>query len=211
MAFIPVPDVAHVRLEGVVDGQQTINDLDFRLSGGIVLATLQSLVTNLGDWFTLSFAPVVSEAWSTVAIHARDVSAEFSFVVDVAPTPTAGGVSGEPAPNNVAACISFRTGTAGRSFRGRNYIPAIPNSLVDVNTLDPAFMSSAQNAYALLGPGGGALPAGWEWVVVSKFSGVDTDGKAIPRATGISTAVTNILFTNSIVDSQRRRLPGRGK
>jgi len=211
MPFVPVPDVARVKLEGRIDGQQTINDLTFRLAGGIALADLQSLVTNLVDWFTLTFAVDLSEDWSTVAVRGRDLSAALSFVADADASGTVGGTAGEAAPNNVSACVSFRTGLAGRSFRGRNYVPAVPNSMITLNTLDPSWMASIRVSYGLLLPGGGALPGGWEWVVTSEFSGVDGSGNPIPRTTGIATAVTNTIFTDNTVDSQRRRLPGRGK
>jgi len=50
------------------------------------------------------------------------------------------------------------------------------------------------------------------WVVVSRFSGVDPDtGKPIPREAGVATPVLAPLVTDLTVDSQRRRLPGRGQ
>lgn len=211
MAFIPVANVAAARLEGVVDGQQTINDLYFRQPGGIFFADIQSLAVNLDAWFTTAFANMLSNQWSTVAVHLRDLTTEAGLVADFSSTPTTGGVGAEPTPNNVAACISFRTGTAGRSYRGRNYIPAIPGTMVTTNTLDSDWMGDMAQAYGLLLEGGGALPGDWEWVVVSRYSGVDADGKPIPRVAGIATPVSTVLFTNAIVDSQRRRLPGRGK
>lgn len=211
MAFIPVPDTAQIRFEGAVDGQQTINDIYAFRAGGMVLSDLQSLVTNMVAWFQLSFAPNLSEDWHCVAVHGRDLTTALSFVVDQDAGATPGGTTGEAAPNNVAACISFRTGLAGRSFRGRNYIPAIPNSNVTLNTLDPSWMLGMTNAYGLLLFGGGALPAGWDWVIASRFSGVDGSGNPIPRVSGITTPIINTLFSNDIVDSQRRRLPGRGK
>lgn len=211
MAFIPVPNVAQVKLEGTLDSQQTINDMYFQLAGGITLADLQGLVTNMIDWFQFEYTAMCSEDWHTVAVHARDLSADLSFVVDGAPATTNGQKPQESAPGNVCACVSFRTGLGGRSFRGRNYIPAVPNDLVAINTLDPEYISTALAAYALLLPGGGALPGGWEWVVVSRFTGGSPGVPSVPRSEGIATPVTNVLFADTIVDSQRRRLPGRGK
>jgi len=44
------------------------------------------------------------------------------------------------------------------------------------------------------------------------FGGVDPDtGKPIPRAEGVTTPVQSVVITDTIVDSQRRRLPGRGR
>jgi len=48
-------------------------------------------------------------------------------------------------------------------------------------------------------------------VVVSRFSGVDADGHPIPRTTGVSTLVASVAIVDPVIDSQRRRLPGRGQ
>jgi hypothetical protein len=45
---------------------------------------------------------------------------------------------------------------------------------------------------------------------VSRFSGVDEDGRPIPRVAGISTVVLSYGVTDNNLDSQRRRLAGRG-
>jgi hypothetical protein len=46
---------------------------------------------------------------------------------------------------------------------------------------------------------------------VSRYSGIGTDGKPIPRTEGIATPVTQVVITDHTIDSQRRRLPGRGR
>jgi hypothetical protein len=53
-------------------------------------------------------------------------------------------------------------------------------------------------------------PDGWDHVVVSRFSGVDEDGRPIPRVAGVSTVVLSYGVTDNNLDSQRRRLAGRG-
>lgn len=211
MPFVPEATSVEAKFEGVVDGQQTINDLYFQLPGGYILSDIQSLGTNLSDWFTAGFASHLSEDWSTVAIHIRALNNPASYVVDVSPTPTIGGASAAAEPNNVALCISFRTGLAGRSFRGRNYVPGVPVDQITLNTFDPGWMADVKTTYDLLLPGGGALPGGWIWGVLSRFSGVDVNGKPIPRTTGVFTPIVNTLYTDSTADSMRNRLPGRGK
>lgn len=211
MPFVPAAECVGVKLEGVIDGQQTINDLYFRLPGGFILTDIQSLTTNLVDWFNLALTPNLSEDWTSVAVHSRGLNVPEGFIVDTSTGSVVGGATIEAAPNNVAACISFRTGFAGRSFRGRNYVPGIPNDQVNLNTLEPDWMLAVKAAYDLLLPAGTALPGGWEWVIVSRFSGVDVNGNPIPRTVATVTLVVSTLFTNAIVDSQRRRLPGRGK
>jgi len=210
MAFVPSATEVQTTLEGVVDNCQTINDLFFSLPGGYILSDIQSLNTNLTSWFQLSIAPLLSENWSSVAVHSRALNVPNGFVVDQGAA-AVGGVANEAAPNNVAGCISFRTGIAGRSFRGRNYVPGVPNNLITLNTMDSAFMLDVLSAYNLLLPGGGALPGGWIWGVLSRFSGIDALGHPIPRAAGVFTPIVNTLFVNPKVKSMRSRSPGHGK
>jgi len=47
--------------------------------------------------------------------------------------------------------------------------------------------------------------------VASRFSGVDGDGKPIPRTAGVVTPISNVIVVDRVLDSQRRRLPGRGQ
>jgi hypothetical protein len=71
-------------------------------------------------------------------------------------------------------------------------------------------MTAVLGAYNALG----ALlePAGATWVVISRFSGVDPiTHRPIPRSEGITTPIDNAAFTDNKSDSQRRRLPGRGR
>jgi len=197
--------VAHLRIEGRVDNQQTINDIYCRhTTGAIAAADLQALATTISAWYVTNMLPVLNEAFSGVAVHARDLTSSIGFTADV-PMSGTGAESGEAAPNNVSMAVSFRTSLSGRSNRGRNYVPVISNSQITGNVIDTAWAQSVVDAYALLLFGGGGLPAGWVWVVVSRFTG------GLPRVAGTFQEVFSVLVTDLIVDSQRRRLPGRGK
>jgi hypothetical protein len=203
MPFVAVPNTALVRLQGVVDNQMTINDLSFEVSGGgITVVNLTTLAVAVEDWWSLNVANLLSENWSTVRVTAVDLSSETGPSVEVASS-TPGGVSGEAAPNNVAACVSFRTASRGRSARGRNFVPSIPNSLITLNTLDAGFITDLLNAYSLL-PGAGTFLAGWEWVVVSRFTG------GVERVTPVNFPVTSVIMVGTAVRSMRSREIGHG-
>jgi len=204
MPFIPVTDVAQIRLEGRLDGQQVINDLYFRhTTGAIAAADLQALAGAMASFWVGNVVTLLNEAYSSVVVHARDLTAAIGFTAEQG-MPSTGGVAGEAAPNNCTMAVSFRTSLSGRSNRGRNYIPCLTNSQVTGNNIDAGFASDIVDAYANLLFGGGALPAGWVWVVVSRFTG------GLPRVTGTFQEVFSVLVTDLVVDSQRRRLPGRG-
>jgi hypothetical protein len=210
MAFIPVPNVAQITLEGSVDRQMTINDIYFEISGGgITGVNLFGLVSTVATWWLSSVITQLSNDFAGVRVRGRDLTAADSFIAEIG-APNIGGVDEEAAPNNVAACIKIATALAGRSFRGRNYVPAVPNSMITLNTLDPAFITAIELAYNQL-PGAGTFLAGWQMVVVSRFSGTDVNGDPIPRAAGIATPVVSCLFASPFVRSMRSREIGHGK
>lgn len=215
MAFVPCPNVAHIALIGETDGQQTFNDLYFVSTAPPINAvTLEGLRVAIANWYNASIAPLLSETWAFVLASSRDLTTQNSFVFRGAVGPTPGGVAGEQAPSNVTANITFSSGLAGRSNHGSNRIPGIPNSLVDTNTLDATFLSDIITAYVDLLAPSPILPGGWTWVNLSRYSGSTiVDGKKVPtpRAEGVFHEVFTCYFTDTIVDSQKTRLPGHGR
>jgi len=202
MAFQPAPSIAGCVLEGRVDNQLTINDLYFFSSGTITQASLQSLSDNLAVWFTDNLAPLLSDDWSAVRVRCSDLTTATGVVAETAAA-QAGGISGEANPNNVAACVSFRTAQRGRSGRGRNFVPGIPGSLVTLNTLDSTFITDLIAVYTSM-IGVGTFTAGWQWVVLSRVTG------GSPRANGIGLPVTSVTMVGNSVRSMRSREIGHG-
>lgn len=205
MAFIPVPDVAQAQIFGRIDGQTTINDLYFASeSPPVTLGQLEVLALGLADWFSASLLTLLSASFAFERVHVRDLTTQAGFSVDQSAGAGPGGAGGAFVPNNVAPCISFRTQIAGRSGRGRNYIPGVPQSVITGNTISPGFIADTTIAYQGLLDTGSFKPTGWTWVVVSRFT------LNAPRPAGVANAVLSVLYTDTTVDSQRRRLPGRG-
>ena len=203
MPFQAVPNVAQIVLEGIVDGQLTVNDLYFEISGGgITSVNLAELVDAMNNWFTGVLAAPLSPNWTaqrTIGIDLTSVTGPRRE----ASTPTIGGGDGEAAPNNVAACVSLRTENRGRSFHGRNFVPGIPNSEITLNTLSPTIISALTTAYfGLVGPG--TFLPGWQLVVVSRITG------GAVRAVGIATPVVDTIMTTNKVKSMRSREVGHG-
>ena len=203
MAFQPAPGIAQISIQGRVDGQLTVNNRYFEISGGgIVVANLQVIVNEVHNWAITSLAPQLSEDWTYERTEGRDLSV-VDGPVAAASFPTPGGVSGEAAPNNVAACVSLRTGMAGRSGRGRNYLPGIPNSAITLNTLDSTFMSNIITINLDM-IGAGTFSAGWQWVVLSRYNA------GVLRANGIGIPITSTVFSSPYVASMRSRAVGHG-
>jgi hypothetical protein len=205
MPFQPVPDTVQAKFEGRIDGQQTINDLYFHSTiGPRSAAEVFILTLNLNTWYAGLIAPQLNEAWTGVRTAVKGLSNAAAITAELTMGDAVGGIAGEFAPNNVSMAVKFSTGLSGRSSHGRNYVPALTNSQIVGNTIVSGWATAVVEAYGALLAGGEVLPAGWDWVVVSRRTG----GEA--RPTGVTLPVMAVSVTDLTVDSMRSRLPGRG-
>lgn len=211
MAFVPVANTVLVEFRMTADLQQVENTIYFEYASAPTSPEMLSLGSALLDWWGAFYAPLV---WSGVEL--REIvltsltSASSDQVSFPVPPSTNGGLTLDPLPTNVSLTISFRTALRGRSFRGRNYVVGlIKDQTISANVVDNTTIASWIAAYEELLTVAAAESV--EWVVVSRFSGVDGDGKPIPRAAGVTTPINSVVIVDNVVDSQRRRLPGRGR
>jgi hypothetical protein len=211
MPFVPVPDTLEAEVRCSLDSQGVENTLYFTALAPWTPTSGKALGDALRDWWISNLSPNLSNRISLVEVYVTDLSSATGFTATSLPTGTpVGGVNEEPVPNNVSPCISFRTDSRGRSYRGRNYVPGLPNAAVNTNTLEVTVAGELAAAYEELFTI--ASDFSGSWVVVSRYSGVDPVTKrSIPREIGVVTPITAVLFTDLIVDSQRRRLPKRGR
>lgn len=204
MPFVPFANTAEVEVRYSLDDQQVENTLYFRNSTAFDITSLDSLAAVVGNWAVTSLLPLQNNVTSLREVVARDLSIEESFEVTFAAASGSDGGAGAPAPNNVSLCISFRSGITGRSQRGRNYLVGVPtNALAATNVFDSDYIASIVGAYNDLLSA--ALDAGFHWVIASRFH------NGAPRLVGQTVDVLTVIVVDSIVDSQRRRLPGRGR
>lgn len=199
-----VPDTAALEVRCALDGQDVENTLWFRKTTGTVDSeNLKALCTTVRVWFVTDVLPKLPAAVTFREVYGRDRGfpdgVEGSSATGAG---TAGGIAIAATPNNVSLSVSFRTGRTGRSRRGRNYWLAIPGNKVTANVVDNLYIddiiSSYEELLTVVGPD-------WEWVVVSLRSNNNW------RETALVTPITEVLVVDDVVDSQRRRLPGRGQ
>lgn len=205
MAFQPVDRTVQIQLFGREDGQTTINDLYFYHGPSDPTVTeVAALLDAICEWYAGSIASYASDTWSFVLGKARLLTSAAGFVLANALHGAGGGVGGGVAPNNVSFAVSFRTAVGGRGGRGRNYVPGIPNQALSGNIITSDFITNYINAYSALLPAGATVPDPWAWVIVHRFE------NGVPLAAGLPIVVEAVVATDNVVDSQRRRLPGRG-
>lgn len=203
MPFIPTPNTLQAELRYLFDNQQVENTLYFEYIDGVDLAGAVALADYLFDWWDTNFKPLMATTIALREIYITDLTSISSFSHTRVSSPIVPGTRAGPAmPNSVALCIKFNTAQRGRSFRGRNYVMGMVEGDVTANNFDGAYVTAVQAAYVAMNAGLSDLGA--DWVVVSRFT------NNAPRVTGVTTPITTVGVTDGIVDSQRRRLPGRG-
>ena len=203
MPFIPVANTAQVEFRMVWQGQRVENVDYFKFGAPPDPSELVTLGGALQDWWEANYAPFASFTLELREIYITDLTASDAAAVTVAPAvPIPGLNANESLPNNVSAVISFRTSQRGRSFRGRNYICGLTDDQVVNNNVISSAADAIVAAYVALGAV--AIANSVDHVVVSR------QANNAPRVTGVATPITAYLMTDTTVDSQRRRLPGRG-
>lgn len=199
MAFIPVPDCCEAGIEFFLDAVPSVITLGFRHTGGggYDISGLADLATALVTSF---ITPLVGDQTSDVVysnIHLRSLDAENGAVFDQPLTAVGtNGTSG--VANQVSMTVSFLTGIAGRSYRGRNYVAGLPTAaLADQRNWNATYIGRLLEDYQTMDL---ALPAvDSEHVVISRFQGGET------RSPGVATPVIGYR-PNRPVYTQRRRL-----
>lgn len=205
MPFVPAANTLEARMRYTWGSQLVENTLYFQGSAGVTPALATTLGNNLIGWWNTNFKTPASNLLSLVQVYITDLSTATSFTVSVVTgLPSAGGSAVESLPFNCALCISFRTGNRGRSGRGRNYVPGLTEADQAASVVIASRVSGAVTAYTTL-VGAGTFTPGLQFCVVSRFS------NHAPRISALVQPVTTVLAVDSIIDSQRRRLQGRGR
>ena len=162
-------------------------------------AECTDIATNFWAAITSSWNNLHSVSVGALDVTCKDVSfAGGAIGVYYIPQPHPGAYTGTAAPANAAGVISWRTGVASRSGRGRTYICGVSQTAVTGSI----FTSTWLNVAAVFA------------TVVAAFT--NSGGFLTPIRLHVasftheySNAVTSFIVDN-YVDSQRRRLIGRG-
>lgn len=203
MPFQPVPDTASFAIHYDQSGQDVVNVLHVKDTLGWDADKLETVCELIEAWADANLLPLLSNEFGLVRISARDLTTETSYVFEHAVSPPiGGGIAGPAMPNNVAVTVSLRSGLAGRSNRGRNYVAGIAKSSVTQNTIDATLANGLTAAYTQLIED--VETPDRYLVIVSRVQ----NGVVLP--VGTTVPVESAILVDRVVDSQRRRLPGRG-
>lgn len=201
--YVPFDKTMFVEFIQTFAGETVVNGIYVKGSSVVTTALMDDLAAELITWQDEQMQSLHHTSWQLTMLRIRDLTSQFSFVKEYTDgLPISGNhAAAASTPGNAALVVTFRTGLAGRSFRGRNYIGGLPLVMDDPNHFTDAFAAALQAAYATLPTVLDTLTL--THVVASRWI------NGVLRTTGAATPVTGYTV-NDQVDSQRRRLAGRG-
>src|SRR6478735_9425723 len=202
MPFIPAADTAKVAITMLQRGQRVVNVFHFTKAGGYTTETeVNTLAGNFATAWVANIAPLQASTVTGLNVTATDVSTSGGAGAEIAIVYGGGGGSGD-LPTNCTVSVKWNTGFSGRSFRGRTYFVGMVVGAVVGDDISGAYGTSLTTAFDnLLSDMAGF---GDTMVVVSYFH------LGVPRTSAVVTPITNSSLADLHIDSQRRRLAGRG-
>lgn len=202
MAFIPVPNTCRVELVFSQEGQFCENVFHVKQAAPFDAAALASVAAAFVSWHGANLKTMQVSTCSLIKIIATALDSESAPGIEYATGLPVVGTRGNAAmPMNVTVAVKWLTALRGKSFRGRSYHIGLDDQDVTLSALPPASVSAMRGAYFPLI----AATAGWvPGLVVVSYRTNNED-----RMTGLASEILD-CSVDSTVDSQRRRLPGRG-
>jgi hypothetical protein len=201
----PVLGAAQVTLDYQSDSGDARNVLNFSQVpfGEWRNTNLEAVANAVYTWWAASLKQHVASAFRLEKITARDLANVPGEVFDrVVNEP---GGNGQPrSPGNVTTAFTLRTALGGRSGRGRIFHIGLTSGYYTGDVLNASELTQLLTAYnALKVLSGGGTSGEYHLAVVSRF------GAGVQRPQGLTNDVTAVT-NDGFLDSQRRRLRGRG-
>jgi len=169
----------------VLDGKIVENRLWFLDRFGLAGPTeFQQLSDGIAAWHTDLILPFLS---SDITLQFVEVNSWASFPpVFVAATPVliSGGVAEKSHSANVAGSVRFVWPSEfSRQRTNKNFVPGLPLSAVDLNTITPTYKDILFEAYAALVDRAATWsePNLWRWMVVSLIDDSSVRSEALAR------------------------------
>lgn len=217
MGFIPVNNAVQVQFQ-LEDDEGDIEQWGIwvQRDEAWTLTAINTLAGVLAGWWATGDGAghdpkqYTVTSMSLIALYLRDMTtvSGLSLVYNTG-LPLAGLDAATKLNDGLSFALTLRTGLAGRSFRGRIFIPGLSQAnltTVGKNELNAGALTQFTEAYgSLIGTIAGSDAAHNELVVCSRYTLPVVAGKSTPRAAGLTTPVSSIGYSKPVLDFQRRR------
>ena len=205
MPFVPTPNVVQVDLLYQQQLELTQNTLYFKFDAGVTQPDCDALGDLIISVWSAEVRPNVSQSFILRALQFTDQTSltglGYTYAVGL---PLAGARIGDCYANNCAVSMKFDTALRGKSYQGRIYMAGFLENDVSDNRVASSWLTAMTSAFTTIRVNAFG-DAGAKQVVVSRRH------NNAWRSQGVATEVNSTVFVDPTIDSQRRRLPGRGK
>lgn len=204
MAFIPVPNTVETVLQGDYVNQDVFNVLNWLFADPLSESELLAFAEGVFDSWHDNFRGWQCINYGLPSIKATGLDSAISPSQTFFTTTENTGSRAELGWQlNASLCISLHTALRGRSYRGRDYLGGMyVSALQDAGTVLPAALAAILGGFVDMIDD---IEATFDCQLVI----VSRQHDHSPRVTGVTTPV-NAISANGDLDSQRRRLKGRG-
>lgn len=204
MAFIPATNTIKAEMRFTYQLQACENVIHFKKGSPVEEADFDVIGNNIVTAWDANIKPAMGSDLSLDSIKFTDLTSETGPTkVYTSGLPSAGTmVSFHSLPSNVTVVASLKSIKRGRSYQGRFYHIGLDETHVDGN-----YVNLPMRATILLfleTVMGESAVEGYDLSIVSYYH------NNAPRISAEVTPVATI-FVGGTLDSQRRRLPGRGR
>lgn len=194
-------NAAQVELIGSVAGQVVENVFGVSAASPLSQAEASAIASTVHAWVAATYAPLVTVnlRWNRIVV--RDVN-PLGPVYEFPYSDLVGGNTQDPLPNNSTFCLKKNTGLGGRANRGRWYMVGVVNTAQVLSVATAAYANSAVTALNTLLTNLGTI---------NHYMVLLHRARVRPHVVTGITIVNNISYADLNMDSQRRRLPSRGR
>jgi len=213
--FIPAPNTALVEMVYGYEGQIIENTFHVVRNSPFDASALQSLTQNVFDvWDSTGTARFSAQRTADSVLtqvkgRALDTNSSPVYIYTLPGSGRPGVISSQGSlPGNCTFAITLQTGLAGRSYRGRIFIPGLNYAMLQTSGARNLVSAAQANAWIAsvnsLIAQIAAIGSGYHLVVTSYYN------NHAWRTTAVNSIVLNAAYADLAVDSQRRRLAYRG-
>jgi hypothetical protein len=206
MPPINVPGLIRVEMHFLLNGERTENVFHCMNNVGSPGDIQLHLVANtFKNWWMTEMRGHVANNLILQDVTARELTPTGVAVLETEDLPAGGTVGGGNAlPGNITLAVHWGTGLRGRSFNGRTYHMGFNRDQVNGNVVDATVGAALLTAY-------NALRTALDNVLVGvEFGVLSVQHAKAWRTPPIITPITGVAIDPNM-DSQRRRLKGRGQ
>jgi len=198
-----VPGLMRLEMHYLFQGEHCMNTFWIKSNLNETSAILeQELAGTFVNWWETEVRPLCTSTLQLYEVVVKELRPDGIAILYTEDLPADGMKSEEALPNNVALAVHWGTGLVGRSRHGRTFHMGLCIDQVTSNHCDVA--TDIQTAYDNLRTALDNITLNVEFSVVSFVSG------GFWRQQPLVTPISGVAV-ESTLDSQRRRLPGRGQ